>query len=219
MHGRAFRIRVFTVGQRRSSHVVFSAQASRERGTVVPAACTSPPCGDKPALDAMASQGSVGSTPSGAALVPWNENVLTVPAFRDVIEAFLNASRQHPECLECCKTESENNRYFMSFLMCNTDLAGRVEWEEPRPEYYAGWWRAERLSFVSLERCRRRNEFFGIRHIRLRDHIMTNARRLAANHEGDWTPRMREAIFFGYIQGHSECVGNPRDWGLPPLQR
>jgi hypothetical protein len=48
---------------------------------------------------------------------------------------------------------------------------------------------------------------------------MTNARRLAANHEGDWTPRMREAIFLGYIQGHSECVGNPMDWGLPPLQR
>ena len=52
-----------------------------------------PPFGDKPALDAMASQGSVGSTPSGAALVPWNENVLTVPAFRNVIEEFLNASR------------------------------------------------------------------------------------------------------------------------------
>ena len=110
MHGRAFRIRVFTVGQRRSSHVVFSAQASRERGTVVPAACTAPPCGDKPALDAMASQGSVGSTPSGAALVPWNENVLTAPACRDVIEEFLNASRQHPGCLECCNTELENNR-------------------------------------------------------------------------------------------------------------
>ena len=100
-------------------------------------------CGDKPALDAMACQGPVGSTPSGAALVPWNENVLTVPAFRNVIEEFLNASRQHPECLECCKTESENNRYFMSFLMCNTDLAGRVEYELERPECYAGWLRRQ----------------------------------------------------------------------------
>ena len=94
----------------------------------------------------MASQGSVGSTPSGAALVPWNENVLTVPAFRDVIEEFLNASRQHPECLECCNTEFENNRYFMRFLMCNTDLAGRLEYEEERPAYYAGWWWAERVA-------------------------------------------------------------------------
>ena len=169
----------------------------------------------------MASQGSVGSTPSGAALVPWNENVLTVPAFRDVIEAFLNASRQHPECLECCNTELENNRYFMSFLMCNTDLAGRVEYEVERPEYYDGmWWWAERVSFDRLDERRRRNEFFGIRHIRLRVHIMTLARRLAANHEGDWTPRMRKAIFLGYIQGHSECVGNPKDWRASPrLQR
>ena len=71
MHGRAFQIRVFTVGQRRSSHVIFSAQASRERGTVVPAACTSPPCGDKPALDAMASQGLVGSVSSGESFVLW----------------------------------------------------------------------------------------------------------------------------------------------------
>ena len=167
----------------------------------------------------MASQGSVGSTPSGAALVPWNEDVLTVPAFRSVIEEFLNASRQHPECLECCNTEEENNRYFMSFLMCNTDLAGRVEYEVERPEYYAGVCWAERVSFDRLDECRRRNELFGIRHIRLRDHIMTKARHLVANHPGDWTPRMREAIFFGYVQGHSECVGNPMDWGLPPLQR
>ena len=108
----------------------------------------------------MASQGSVGSTPSGAAHVPWNENVLTVPAFRNVIEEFLNASRQHPECLECCKTESENNRCWMLFLMCNTDLAGRVEYEVERPEYYAGmWWWAERVSFDRLDECRRRNEF------------------------------------------------------------
>ena len=35
MHGRAFQIRAFTIGQRRSSHVVFSVQALRERGTVV----------------------------------------------------------------------------------------------------------------------------------------------------------------------------------------
>ena len=35
MHGRAFQIRVVTVGQRRLSHVVCSALASRERGTVV----------------------------------------------------------------------------------------------------------------------------------------------------------------------------------------
>ena len=143
MHGRAFQIRVFTVGQRRSSHVVFSAQASRERGTVVPAACTSPPCGDKPALDVMASQGSVGSAPSGAALVPWNEDVLTVPAFRSVIEEFLNASRQHDGCLECCNTELNNNRCWMRFLMCNTDLAGRVEYELERPECYAGWLRRQ----------------------------------------------------------------------------
>ena len=110
-----------------------------------------PSCGDKPALDATASQGSVGSTPSGAALVPWNENVLTVPAFRNVIEEFLNASRQHPECLECCNTELNNNRCWMSFLMCNTDLAGRVESEEELPEYYAGWWWADRVRFVRLE--------------------------------------------------------------------
>ena len=153
--------------------------------------------------------------------MPWNENVLTSPAFRYVIEEFLNASRQHPECLECCKTESENNRYFMSFLMCNTDLAGRVEYELERPECYAGWlWQeVERVSFDRIDECKRRNEFFDIRYIQLRDHIMTKARRLAANHPGDWTPRMREAIFLGYVQGHSECVGNPRDWGLPPLQR
>ena len=69
------------------------------------------------------------------------------------------------------------------------------------------------MSFDRIDACKRRNECFGIRHIQLRDHIMTNARRLAANHEGDWAPRMREAIFFGYIQGHSECVGNPMDWG------
>ena len=35
MHGRAFQTRVYTVGQRRSSHVAFSVQAFRERGTVV----------------------------------------------------------------------------------------------------------------------------------------------------------------------------------------
>ena len=124
--------------------------------------------------------------------MPWNENVLTVPAFRNVIEEFLNASRQHPECLECCNTELENNRCWMSFLMCNTDLAGRVEYEVERPEYYAGWWWAERVSFDRLDECRRRNEFFGIRHVRLRNHILTNARRHVANDEGDWTPRMRE---------------------------
>ena len=219
MHGRAFQIRVFTVGQRRSSHVVFSAQASRERGTVVPAACTSPPCGDKPALDAMASQGSVGSAPSGAALVPWNEDVLTVPAFRSVIEEFLSASRRHPECVECCNTELENTRYFMRFLMCNTNLAGRLEYEEERPAYYAGWWWAERVRFVRLEECSRVNDVFCTRRARLRRRIVTRARRHAANHEGDLTPRMREEILFDYIQGHSACVGNPMDWGLPPLQR
>ena len=73
--------------------------------------------------------------------------------------------------------------------------------------------------FDRLDECRRRNEFFGIRHVRLRNHILTNARRHAANHKGDLTPRMREAILFDYIQGHSECVGNPMDWGRPPLQR
>ena len=213
MHGRAFQIRVFTVGQRRSSHVVFSAQASRERGTVVPAACTSPPCGDKPALDAMASQGSVGSAPSGAALVPWNEDVLTVPAFRSVIEEFLSASRRHPECVECCNTELENTRYFMRFLMCNTVLAGRLEWEEERPAYYAGWWWAERVSFVSLERCSRLNKVCFIRKTQLRTRIEEHARRQIALDGGDWTPRMREARLLGYIQGHSECVGNPMDWG------
>ena len=77
----------------------------------------------------------------------------------------------------------------------------------------------ERVSFDRIDGCKRRNECVGIRHIQFKDHIMTNARRLAANHEGDWTPRMREAIFFGYVQGHSEGVGNPMDWGLPPLQR
>ena len=213
MHGRAFQIRVFTVGQRRSSHVVCSAQAFRERGTVVPAACTSPPCGDKPALDAMASQGSLGSAPSGAALVPWNEDVLTAPAFRSVIEEFLSASRRHPECVECCNTELENTRYFMRFLMCNTDLAGRLEYEDPRPAYYAGWWWAERVRFVRLEECSRLNEVCFIRKTRLRTRIEEHARRQIALDGGDWTPRMRDARLLGYIQGHSECVGNPMDWG------
>ena len=77
----------------------------------------------------------------------------------------------------------------------------------------------ERVSFDRIDECKRRTEFFDVRYIQLRAHIMTKAGRLAENHPGDWTPRMREAIFLGYVQGHSECVGNPRDWGLPPLQR
>ena len=178
-----------------------------------------PPCGDKPALDAMASQGSVGSTPSGAALVPWKENVLASPAFRYVIEEFLNASRQHDGCLECCNTELNNNRCWMRFLMCNTDLAGKVKSRAELSEYYAAWWWTERMRFVRLEQCKRDNEMFCTRRARIRGNIVTRARRHAEIHAGDGTTRMRDEILFLYIQSHSECVGNPMDRGLPPLQR
>ena len=144
MHGRAFSDMSF---HRSTAEIVArSFFVSGVPGTrrLRPSRLHPPPsCGDKPALDATASQGSVGSTPSGAALVPWKENVLASPAFRYVIEEFLNASRQHDGCLDCCNTELENNRYFMSFLMCNTDLAGRVEYELERPECYAGWLRRQ----------------------------------------------------------------------------
>ena len=151
--------------------------------------------------------------------MPWKENGLTVPAFRNVIEEFLNASRQHDGCLECCNTELNNNRCWMRFLMCNTNLAGKVESEEELPEYYAAWWWAERVRFVRLDECKRENEMFCTRRARIRSDIVTRARRHAEIHAGDLTPRMREEILLAYIHSHCECVGNPMDRGLPPLQR
>ena len=104
--------------------------------------------------------------------------------------------------------------------MCNTVLAGRLVCEEEPPaDYDGGWWEAERVCFVRLDECKRVNEICCTGRARLRSRIVTRARRHAANHAGDLTTRMREEILFGYTQGHSECVGNPMDWGLPPLQR
>ena len=71
----------------------------------------------------------------------------------------------------------------------------------------------QRVRFVRLEECSRLNEVCFIRKTRLRSRIEEHARRQIALDGGDWTPRMRGARLLGYIQGHSECVGNPMDWG------
>ena len=146
--------------------------------------------------------------------MPWREDVLTVPAFRSVIEKFLSAPRWHSSCFECCNTELQNTRYLMRFLMCSTDLAGRLVYEEERPAHYvAATSQTETVRFVRLEECSRLNEGCFIRLERIRSHIEEHARRQIALDGGDWTPRMKGARLLGYIQGHSECVGNPMDFG------
>ena len=146
--------------------------------------------------------------------MPWSGDVLTVPAFRSVIEKFLSAPRWHSSCFECCNTELQNTRYLMRFLMCSTELAGRVVDEEGRPAHYvAATSQTETVRFVRLEECSRLNEGCFIRLEGIRSHIEEHARRQIALDGGDWTPRMKGARLLGYIQGHSECVGNPRDFG------
>ena len=98
--------------------------------------------------------------------------------------------------------------------MCSTELAGRVVDEEGRPAHYvAATSQTETVRFVRLEECSRLNEGCFIHVERLRSSIEEHARRQIALDGGDWTPRMRGARLLGYIQGHSECAGNPTDWG------
>ena len=97
--------------------------------------------------------------------------------------------------------------------MCNPDLARSLVYEQERPAHYVGRWAAETVRFVRLEECSRLNEGCFIHVERLRSSIEEHARRQIALDGGDWTPRMRGARLLGYIQGHSECVGNPMDWG------
>ena len=138
---------------------------------------------------------------------------MTEPGLRQVIEQFLWASRKHSTCWECTNTELRNTRFLMRFRMCNTVLAGRLVCEEEPPADYAGgWWEAERVWFTRLAECNVLNDTLFERLMWLRGRIEEHARRMVAQDGGDWTPRMRQARFLGYIQGHSECVGNPMDW-------
>ena len=162
----------------------------------------------------MAVAGLRSAAPFAAAFLPWTEDILTQQPFQVVIEQFLNAPRNHPECYECCVVEHQNLRFVGRYLLCSTVLAGKeISEEEVYSRYHDVWWTREIVTFCRLAPCEAdsRRLFIRVNNLRLSIHEYAK-RQVKLEAEDHWTPRTRRMRHDGYVLGHSECIGNPLDW-------